>query len=164
MTRRGLLLPKALYFGPKQGPGIFQAFADSVFGNLRGPDKEEFLSIFVDDCNVSTQGYGNETNEQVFDRHLRQLECFFKAAQARNIQFKFDKSKLGWNRIPMLGFVVGEGEEDSPTREGTGSTELARPEGVGRRLLLSSFCELPTRLHSEFFRTRPTSEECDEKG
>ena len=95
VTRRGLLLPKVLYFGPKQGPGIFQAFADSVFGNLRGPEKEEFLSIFVDDCNVSTQGYGNETDNDIFDRHLRQLEIFFKAAQQRNVQFKFDKSKLG---------------------------------------------------------------------
>ena len=38
-TRRGLLVPKVLYFGPKQGPGIFQGgLVDSTFGHLRDDD------------------------------------------------------------------------------------------------------------------------------
>ena len=53
VTRRGMLLPKVLYFGPKQGPGIFQSFVDSVFNRIVGDDDEEFLSVFVD----STRGH-----------------------------------------------------------------------------------------------------------
>jgi len=109
ITRRGLLLPKVLYFGPKQGPGIFQAMADSVLGKLRDEDGNEFVSVFVDDCTISTSGYGNETQEHVFDRHIRQLEVFFSAAMQKKIQFKLVKSRLGWSRIPLLGFEVGEG-------------------------------------------------------
>ena len=35
VTKRGILRPLVLYFGCKQGPGIFQGLADIVFGNLR---------------------------------------------------------------------------------------------------------------------------------
>ncbi len=55
ITRRGLLLPKVLYFGPKQGPGIFQNLVDSVFSHLRDDEGSEFLSAFVDDYNFSTK-------------------------------------------------------------------------------------------------------------
>ena len=110
ITRRGLLLPKVLYFGPKQGPGIFQSLADSVFGHLRDERGEEFVSVFVDDCNISTCGYNDEAMDDVIDRHLRQLEHFLSAAAEKKIQFKLEKSKFLWNRIPMLGFVVGEGK------------------------------------------------------
>lgn len=108
-TRRGLLLPKVVYFGPKQGPGIFQGLVDKTFGGLRDDKGKEFCSLFVDDCTISTCGYGNETDDQVFERHLRQLELFFGAAKKKRVQFKLEKSRLGWTRIPMLGFEVGEG-------------------------------------------------------
>ena len=55
-------------------------------------------------------GYQGESDDQVWERHLSQLEIFFAAASEKRIQFKLDKSKFGWNRIPMLGFVVGEGK------------------------------------------------------
>ncbi len=57
----------------------------------------------------STSGYDSETPDQVWERHLSQLELFFQAASAKKIQFKLEKSKFGWSRIPMLGFTVGEG-------------------------------------------------------
>ncbi len=101
VTRRGLLLPKVLFFGPKQGPGIFQGLADSVLGKVRDTDGSEFVSVFVDDC--------GESDDEVFERHLVQLEIFFKAAAEKKIQFKLDKSKFAWERIPLLGFVVGQG-------------------------------------------------------
>ena len=110
-TRRGLLVPKVLYVGPKQGPGIFQGLVDSTFGHLRDEDNQEFVTAFVDDCTVSTEGYGNESFNDVFERHLRQVELFCEAAKTRCIQFKLDKSKLGWSRIPLLGFVAGEGSK-----------------------------------------------------
>ena len=77
-TRRGLLLPKVLYFGPKQGPGIFQSLADTVFGKLRDADDNEFVGVFVDDCNISTESYEKETYDEVVERHIRQLELFFE--------------------------------------------------------------------------------------
>ena len=43
------------------------------------------------------------------ERHLRQVEIFCEVASAKNIQFNFGKTKLGWSIIPLLGFVVGEG-------------------------------------------------------
>ena len=54
-TRRGILLPKVLYFGAKQGPGIFQSLTDSVFGRLKDSHDRLFTSVFVDDINVSTE-------------------------------------------------------------------------------------------------------------
>jgi len=42
VTRRGILRPKVLYFGAKQGPAIFQALMDNTFGDLRDEDGEEF--------------------------------------------------------------------------------------------------------------------------
>ena len=41
VTRRGIMLPRCLYFGPKQGPGIFQSFVDSVFNRVVGDEGEE---------------------------------------------------------------------------------------------------------------------------
>ena len=58
---------------------------------------------------MSTAGRANETYDDVVERHIAQLEVFFTAAKRRKIQFKLDKSKFLWNRIPLLGFVVGEG-------------------------------------------------------
>ena len=46
VTRRGILRPKVLFFGPEQGPGIFQSFVDSAFGALRGKEGEDFCSFF----------------------------------------------------------------------------------------------------------------------
>ena len=56
ITRRGLLLPKVLYFGPKQGPGIFHGLVDETVGPLRDDKGEQFLTAFVGDCTVSTDG------------------------------------------------------------------------------------------------------------
>ena len=109
-TRRGLLLPKVLYFGAKQGPGIFQAMADSVFSRLKDSAGKEFVSVFVDDCNISTERmHPSESGDEVFERHLEQLAVFLGAAKDKKIQFKLEKSKIGFSRIPMLGFIVGEG-------------------------------------------------------
>ena len=59
---------------------------------------------------MSTVGYENDTAEDVFERHVKQLEIFLTSAMNRKIQFKLAKSKLAWGRIPMLGFIVGEGK------------------------------------------------------
>ena len=104
-----MLLPKVLYFGPKQGPGIFQSFVDSVFNRIVGDEDEEFLSVFVDDCNISTPKVDNETDDECWTRHIRHLEIFLEQARSRKIQFKLEKAKFGWPRIPMLGMVVGRG-------------------------------------------------------
>ena len=109
-TRRGILVPKVLYFGPKQGPAIFQAFADSVLGHVRGPEGEECVTVFVDNCTISTTKEKGETDDSCFERHLKQLEIFFTAASKRNVQFKLIKSKFVYGQIPLLGFIAGRGE------------------------------------------------------
>ena len=47
VARRGILRPRVLYMGPKQGLGIFQSFMDWRFRKVKGPDGEEFTSIFA---------------------------------------------------------------------------------------------------------------------
>ena len=79
-TRRGLLVPKVLYFGPKQAPGVFQSLVGATFGGLRDEEGYEFASAFVDDCTVSTEGYDEETYDDVFERHIRQVIVFLTAA------------------------------------------------------------------------------------
>ena len=81
---------------------------DSSFGPLRDDDGNQFATAFVRDCTVSTEGYDDESFVDVVERHLRQVEIFCTAANERRIQFKFDKRRLAWSRIPLLGFVVGD--------------------------------------------------------
>ena len=50
-----------------------------------------------------------ESVDGTFERRLKQVETFCEAALSRRTQFKFDKSRFGWSRIPLLGCVVGEG-------------------------------------------------------
>ena len=109
VTRRGIMLPRCLYFGPKQGPGIFQSFVDTVFRGIRGESGEEFLSIFVDDCNISTANRTGEKEDDCFERHLCHLEQFMSTAQKRRVQFKLEKAKFAWEKIPILGFEAGRG-------------------------------------------------------
>ena len=54
-TKRGMLRPLVLFFGAKQGPSIFQKLMDWTFGDVRGDDGEEFHSVFMDDCTLSTE-------------------------------------------------------------------------------------------------------------
>ena len=93
VTRRGIMLPRVLYPGPKQGPGIFQSFVDTAFRGIRGDDGEEFLSIFVDDCNISTPKCEDEREDECFEKHLRHLELFLETAKKRKVQFKPEKPK-----------------------------------------------------------------------
>ena len=55
VSTRGLLRPKVLYFGAKQGPAIFQSLMDSTFGDLRDDLGEPFHACFIDDVLVSTE-------------------------------------------------------------------------------------------------------------
>ena len=64
---------------------------DTTFGGIRDKDGDEFCTAFVDDCNISTAGRGNESYDDVVDRHLEQLEVFFTAAAKRKIQFKLEE-------------------------------------------------------------------------
>ena len=84
--------------------------ADSVFSRLKDKSKKEFVSVFVDDCSISTDPLPGESEEELFQRHLEQLEVFLNAASKKKIQFKLEKSKFCYERVPMLGFVVGQGK------------------------------------------------------
>ena len=68
------MLPRCLYIGPKQGPGIFQSFVDIGFRGLKDDDGEDFFSIFVDDCNISIPRRTGESEEQTLERHRQHLE------------------------------------------------------------------------------------------
>ena len=52
---RGLLRPKVLYFGAKQGPAIFQGLMDTTFGDLKDDLGENFSACFIDDFSNSTE-------------------------------------------------------------------------------------------------------------
>ena len=67
-------MPKVLYFGPKQGPGVFQGVVDSTIGHLRDEQGEEFVTAFVDGCTVSAEGYDDESFDEVFERRLKQVD------------------------------------------------------------------------------------------
>ena len=108
-TRRGLLQPRVLYFGPKQGPGLFQGLMDSTFSSLRGDNGENFTAIFMDDVSISTERWENEVEDQTFDRHVRHVEIFLTRARERKVQFKMSKSKFAWDELPLLGFRAGRG-------------------------------------------------------
>jgi hypothetical protein len=60
-----MLFPQVLYFGPKQGPGLFQGLMDSTFGRVRGPDGESYHSIFMDDVCIATEGFEEYDDEQL---------------------------------------------------------------------------------------------------
>ena len=108
---RGMLRPLVLFFGAKQGPSIFQKLMDSTFGKVRGDDGEDFMAIFMDDVNISTKGYPYDTEDMLFERHLRHCEISLTAALERKIQFKLMKSKFGHEYIDLLGFRIGKGEK-----------------------------------------------------
>ena len=78
VCRRGILRPKVLFFGPKQGPGLFQSFMDSCFSDLRDSDGQEFASIFLDDVSLSTEGYEGDSDDDIVARHIAHCECFFR--------------------------------------------------------------------------------------
>ena len=73
IARRGVLRPKVLYFGPKQGPAQFQGLMDSTFGGLKDKGGEEFSAIFMDDVFVSTEAYTGDDDDAVVDRHIEHL-------------------------------------------------------------------------------------------
>ena len=109
MTRRGILRPKVLLFGPKQGPGLFQGFMDSVFGGLRDKAGDEFSVIFMDDVCISTEGFDGDTDDDIVNRHIEHCTCFLEAARKHNIQFKLSKCKWACPEVSLLGFVLGNG-------------------------------------------------------
>jgi len=91
VTRRGMLKPLVLFFGPKQGPGVFQSLMDTTFGGLRDDSGEEFHAIFMDDVTIMTGAWDGDTDEDVFNRHVRHCELFPSEARKKRIQFKLTK-------------------------------------------------------------------------
>ena len=109
VTRRGLLRPRVLYFGPKQGPAIFQSLMDRTFSGLRDKTNSEFASLFMDDVTIDTEGYDDDDDDSILERHIEHCELFLRAAVPRHIQFKLEKSQFAQRRINLLGFVIEDG-------------------------------------------------------
>ena len=109
VTRRGILRPKVLFFGPKQGPGLFQGFMDHVFGGLRDKRGDEYCSIFMDDVSISTEGFEGDSDDDVVQRHIEHCECFLTAAKAHGVQFKLSKCRWATLEVKLLGFQLGNG-------------------------------------------------------
>ena len=63
VTTRGLLRPKVLYFGAKQGPAIFQSLMDSTFGDLKDELGTPFSACFIDDVLISTEQYEGDQDK-----------------------------------------------------------------------------------------------------
>ena len=110
ITRRGMLKPLVVYFGAKQGPGVFQSLMDQTFGNLLDDEGCEFPAIFIDDVTIMTISWDGDDDDAVVERHIRHCERFFSKADERKIQFKLSKCKWAQTMVPLLGFVVGSGK------------------------------------------------------
>ena len=111
MTRRGLMFPLVLYFGAKQGPGIFQRVMDQTFGHIRDADGEIFHAIFIDDVTIATEAWDGDTDDAIVERHILHCEAFLTAALERHVSFKLTKCKWAQLRGKLLGFIVGQGEK-----------------------------------------------------
>ena len=106
-TTRGLHRPLVLVFGPKQGPSIFQGLMDSTFRGVKGPQEEDFHTIFIDDVHIGTERYEGDTEDETVERHIEHCSLFLAAARRRKIQFKLEKCQFCQERVKLLGFYVG---------------------------------------------------------
>ena len=87
MTRRGILCHLVMYFGAKQGPGMFQKFMDATVGEFRDKRSSKFHPIFVDGVTIATdQLTESEPYDFTFERHLEQFELFFGKAEEKGWQ------------------------------------------------------------------------------
>ena len=109
ICRRGVLRPTVLFFGAKQGPGLFQGFMDTTFGSLTVENGEKLAAIFMDDVSISTEGYEGDDDDAIVDRHIRHLEIFLQKACAHGVQFKLTKCRWCQEYIKLLGFILGNG-------------------------------------------------------
>ena len=109
VCRRGILHPRVLYMGPKQGPGIFQSFMDESFRDVKGPNGEEFLSIFMDDVCISTEADKKDSDDELVEKHIKHCECFLRAAKKRKIQFKLAKCCWAQKEVQLIGFTIADG-------------------------------------------------------
>ena len=53
------------------------------FRDVKGPDGEEFLSIFMDDICISTEADQEDSDDQLVEKHIKHCECFLRAAKKR---------------------------------------------------------------------------------
>ena len=106
VARRRIFRPKVLYMGPKQGPGIFQAFMDSSFAKLRGPGCEDLLAIFMDDVFIFTPAAEGDTDDDIVDKHILYVEVFFKKAAVRNAKFRLTECSWCQINFSILGFTI----------------------------------------------------------
>ena len=82
---------------------------DETFNDTRGSQGEEFHSVFMDDCTLSTEAFDSDSDDDVVDRHIDHCRRFLEQAKTKNIQFKLSKSKFAHEFIHLLGFKLGRG-------------------------------------------------------
>ena len=130
VARRGILRPRVLYMGPKQGPGLFQSFMDASFRPVRGPDEEEFLSIFMDDICISTEAYEGDSDDDIVERHIKHCICFLEAARSKKIQFKLAKCHWAQLEIQLLGFRITQGTRKVDPKKAESMRQWPEPRSI----------------------------------
>ena len=87
-------------FGPKQGPPIYQAVQDDIFGNERKPNGDKLAQIFVDDAY-----FGDMT----LDEHIASVVQLLKQVRKHGVQYRLTKSPFAYDTVVLLGFNIGKG-------------------------------------------------------
>ena len=140
-----------LYSGPNQGPGLFHGARGP---HVRAPGGARATRISTRHAWMTAPYlHGGESFNGVLERHLRQVELCCEAATSRRIQFKLDKSRPGWPRIPIPGFCNWRGSHDRPPRHGTSPAWLAGAHMPRGRRLAQGIRQLLAGNHSPPLRT-----------
>lgn len=82
---------------------------DSVFGSIRGAQGEEYAGIFIDDVALSTEGFEDDSDDDIVNRHIDHCIKFLEKAKEHGVQFKLDKCRWAQSTISLIGFVLGNG-------------------------------------------------------
>ena len=64
---------------------------DSTFRGVKGPQEEDFHTIFIDDVHIGTERYEGDNEDETVERHIEHCSLFLAAARRRKIQFKLEK-------------------------------------------------------------------------
>ena len=96
----GVYAQQKVPFGPKQGPPLYQAIQDDIFGAERKPDGSKLAHIFVDDTYI---GDGD------LESHILSLKQLLERARKSGVQYRLTKCRLAFAEVALLGFNIGKG-------------------------------------------------------
>ena len=109
--RRGILRPKAFFFGSKKasrGWAPFRASWILPLGICATRATRSFLQSFWSTY-CFRQGFEDDTDDSIVERHMRHCECFFAQATNYAVQFKLTKYWRAQTHIQLWGLMLDDG-------------------------------------------------------